>query len=50
MNRTFIQTEEFSKRWDALGFNDELFLIEVKAEAQGFVMLILNLPELYICL
>ena len=23
MNRTFIQTEEFSKRWDALGFNDD---------------------------
>ena len=23
MNRTFIQSEEFSKKWDALGFNDD---------------------------
>lgn len=22
-NRTFIQSEEFSKKWDALGFNDD---------------------------
>ena len=30
MTRTFIQTNEFSKNWDSLGFNDEdLRLLEL---------------------
>ncbi len=31
MTRTFIQTNEFSKNWDILGFDDEdLRLLELK--------------------
>lgn len=31
MTRTFIQTNEFSKNWDNLGFDDEdLRLLELK--------------------
>ena len=36
MTRTFIQTNEFSKNWDILGFYDEdLHLLELKKDLRG---------------
>ena len=36
MTRTFIQTNEFSKNWDNLGFDDEdLRLLELKKDLRG---------------
>lgn len=46
MIRTFIQTHEFSRNWDELGFDDEdlrMLELDIMNNPQKYVMLILFL-------